>query len=129
MNRLPGLGTALLLMLLGSLAVGQEESKSAAKMDKVAMTQRSFGEEETSGRTSSKMEHMADAMESMAKTCDAMMKKEMAMFPVKMVAAAVLGTIAAIALILLLVLEVQWIRLLALKIKGANRELHDKRSA
>jgi hypothetical protein len=52
-----------------------------------------------------------------------MMQREMAAYPVVMGALAGLGTIGVIALLLLVVLEIQWIRLFGLRIKQAKREL------
>lgn len=52
---------------------------------------------------------MAESMKAMADMCRQMMEREMAMMPAKMAAYAVFGLLLAIALVLLIVLQVQWI--------------------
>jgi hypothetical protein len=111
----------LVLMLLPSIAAAQQVAEPERPMPEMPMMQRGEGGEQP--EPSPKMEHMADAMASMAQACETMMKREMAAFQLKMVALGIVGTILSIALILLVVLEVQWVRLLGLRIKQAKREL------
>ena len=112
----------LVLTLLSSIAAAQQEAEPQSSMPKMPMMQRGEGGEQP--ESSPKMEHMADAMASMAQACETMMKREMAAFPLKMAALGIVGVILSISLILLVVLEVQWIRLLGLRIKQAKRELN-----
>ena len=60
---------------------------------------------------------MARSMAAMADTCKMMMEREMSSRPVKMAALAVLGALGTVALLLFIVLEVQWIRWWNLKIR------------
>lgn len=55
------------------------------------------------------MDSMAQSMKAMADMCREMMERERAMMPAKLAAGAVFGSLLAIALILLIVLQVQWI--------------------
>ena len=66
----------------------------------------------------SEMSLMARSMAAMADTCKMMMEREMSSRPVKMAALAVLGALGTVALLLFIVLEVQWIRWWNLKIRA-----------
>ncbi|RIK74655.1 MAG: hypothetical protein DCC68_22625 [Planctomycetota bacterium] len=68
------------------------------------------------------MEHMAEAMASMAETCDTMMQREMAGYPWKMAAIAVLALLAAMSLALFVVLEILCIRFFYLRITQMKNE-------
>jgi hypothetical protein len=68
--------------------------------------------------TSMKMDKMAEAMTSMAEMCQTMMRGEMKMMPWKIGAAVIIDSILAIALVLFVVLEIQWIRFWSLRIKS-----------
>lgn len=122
-----GMGAVVLLALFFvSLAAAQQEppGETPSREPPADMSMQDGGEESASGdQGSMKMEHMADAMTSMAKTCDTMMKREMQMAPFKMAALGILGALGAAGLLLLVVLEVQWIRLLGLRIGQAKRDL------
>jgi hypothetical protein len=122
MNR-PYSTIVLVLALLPSIAAAQQQAEPQSPMPEMPMMQRGERGEQPSAESSPKMEHMADAMASMAQACETMMKREMAAFPLKMAALGIVGIILSIALILLVVLEVQWIRLLGLRIQQAKREL------
>lgn len=67
---------------------------------------------------SMKMDKMAEAMTSMAEMCQTMMQGEMKMMPWKMGAGVIIGSILTIALVLFVVLEIQWIRYWSLRIKS-----------
>lgn len=60
-------------------------------------------------RSESEMDKMATTVTRMAQMCEQMMAKDMRMMPWKMAAGLGLGTVVAIDLLLLMVLEVQWI--------------------
>lgn len=55
------------------------------------------------------MQSMAESMKAMADMCRHMMQREMAMRPYKMAAGALFGLLLTVALILLIILQVQWI--------------------
>lgn len=55
------------------------------------------------------MDRMSDSVTKMSEMCQMMMKKEMAGAPYKMAASIGLGVLLLIALVLFVILEVQWI--------------------
>jgi hypothetical protein len=55
------------------------------------------------------MDKMATTVTRMAEICEQMMKKEMAAMPYKLAAGINLGILITVVLLLLVVLEVQWI--------------------
>lgn len=59
---------------------------------------------------SKQMEQMAKVMTSMANTCETMMKDEMTNRPLIITVASITGALLTIALLLFIVLEVEWIR-------------------
>jgi hypothetical protein len=63
------------------------------------------------------MEKMSDSVTKMSEMCQMMMKKEMAGARYKMAAGAAFGVVLFLDLLLLVVLETQWIYLLGSKIK------------
>lgn len=56
------------------------------------------------------MHSMSESMKAMADMCRHMMQREMAMRPYKMAALAIFGLLLLVSLILLIVLQVQWIK-------------------
>jgi hypothetical protein len=73
--------------------------------------------------TQTEMSQMASSMKSMADMCRTMMQREMQSRPYLIAAGAVLGGLVVVALVLFVVLEVQWIRLLGVRIKADRRNL------
>lgn len=69
------------------------------------------------------LDRMAESMTGMAEMCKAMMAMEMKGWPLKMAALIIVGVVAVIALVLLAMLEIQWIRLLGIRIKAERRTL------
>lgn len=65
--------------------------------------------QDMSGMGSMPMQSMAESMKAMADMCRHMMEREMAMRPYKMAAGALFGLLLLAVLILLVVLQVQWI--------------------
>lgn len=111
-------GKALILLtLMISGASAQEDAKQPEEMRDMPMMQRD-GQEQ-----SDKMEHMADAMTSMAQACQTMMEREMAGYPWRMAALGGFCIVGATALVLLIVLEVQWIRFFGVRITQIKREI------
>ena len=70
-----------------------------------------------------KMDKMADAMTAMAQMCQTMMQREDRTLRYGLVAACVVGAFLLIALVLFIVLEVQWIRFFGLRIRAERRRL------
>lgn len=64
------------------------------------------------------LDQMADSMTGMAEMCKTMMEMEMKGWPWKTAALALGGTVGAAALVLLVLLEIQLVRLLSLRIKA-----------
>lgn len=60
--------------------------------------------------SSDSMKSMAESMKAMADMCREMMQREMAMMPAKMAAYALFGLLLLTVLVLLIVLQVQWIK-------------------
>ena len=78
------------------------------------------------GQASPEMREMARSMKSMADMCQTMMQREMEMLkyrPIWITAAAVVGALLAVALVLFVVLEIQWIRFFAVRIKTERHKL------
>jgi hypothetical protein len=102
----------LLLIAVGARAQNlNQEDASKATADTTDQAMPPMGAE------SSDMSGMAAAMKSMADMCRMMMDREMQSRPYVMIAGSVLGTLVFVALVLFVVLEIQWIRLLAVRIK------------
>ena len=87
-------------------------------------------QEDTSGNLGSapssqrsEMAEMAQAMESMADMCRMMMQREMQQLPYRMAALIAVGVLLGVALVLLIILEVQWIRFWNLRIKSERQNL------
>lgn len=79
--------------------------------------------QEGAGEAAPEMREMANAMKSMAEMCQTMMQREMQDRPFWIAVAAVLGTLLTLALLLFVVLEVQWVRFWSLRIKSERRHL------
>lgn len=75
------------------------------------------------GQATPEMREMAKAMKSMAEMCEMMMQREMQSRPLWITAGAVLGTVLTVALLLFVVLEIQWIRFWSLRIKTEHKQL------
>jgi hypothetical protein len=69
------------------------------------------------------MQEMARAMQSMAEMCQMMMQREAAMRPYMMAGLLVVGGLLVIALVLLIVLQTQWIRFWQVRIKTERLKL------
>jgi len=114
------LSTALLFFVgaLTATASAQNENRSAT-----ADEQTESRDQMGMGRQSPEMREMARAMKSMADMCQMMMEKEKAFPPYMMIAGAVLGALLVLALVLFIILEVQWIRSWNLRIKSEQKHL------
>jgi hypothetical protein len=124
MNRLVCL-IFLALMLLASVSVAQQPVKQSAPPgkteDQPGLTAKSLpgGQQGQRGQQgmgqmqgmelTQNMDKMATTVTRMAEICEQMMKKEMAAMPYKLAAGISLGVLVTVVLLLLVVLEVQWI--------------------
>jgi hypothetical protein len=70
-----------------------------------------------------KMDKMAEAMTSMAQMCQTMMQREDRSLRYVVIGACVVGTLLTIALILFIILEIQWIRFFGVRIATERRKL------
>ena len=69
------------------------------------------------------MNQMAEAMTAMAQTCQTMMQHEHETMRYAVIGGSILGALLLIALILFIVLEVQWIRFFAVRINTEKHKL------
>jgi hypothetical protein len=82
------------------------------------------GNGQTSAMDSPHIREMAEAMTDMARACQQMMEMEMGSRPLKLWAGVTVGVLLLIALILFIILEVQWIRFWSVRIKTERARLH-----
>lgn len=78
---------------------------------------------EARGREVPEMREMARAMKSMADMCQMMLRREMAARPYWVAAIIAVGSLLVVALVLFVILEVQWIRYWNLRIKTERKSL------
>ena len=115
---------ALVCIFLGHSGLAAVAQPPAAE-NKSAAPQQVESSDQTAQQTSMEMREMARAMKSMAEMCQMMMEKEMQQRPLMMVAVGVVGTLLTIALILFMILEIQWIRFWNVRIKTEKKRLED----
>jgi hypothetical protein len=118
MNRLVCL-IFLALMLLASVSVAQQPVEQSAPPGKTEAQPRLTAKPSPGGQQgmgqmqgmelTQNMDKMATTVTRMAEICEQMMKKEMAAMPYKLAAGISLGILITVVLLLLVVLEVQWI--------------------
>jgi hypothetical protein len=111
----------VLLAVVGatSLAAAQERLEPSAAADEPQVQ----ANKQPEAGASAEMREMAKSMKSMAEMCQTMMQMEMQHRPVLIAAGAALGTLLSVALVLFVVLEVQWIRFWGLRIRNERRAL------
>ena len=115
--------TALFFILWSPLpSFGQDQQEPAGSRDVQEIDEQG----PQMGQASAEMREMAVAIKSMAEMCEMMMQQEMQGRPLKMTAAAVIGSLLAVALLLFVVLEIQWIRFWSLRIKTERKQLDDR---
>ena len=110
----------LFFLTAGSTGLAQEQQQEQKPMPEMGQADQQMMSMEGE---STRMQDMARAMESMADMCRMMMQREMQQRPYLMAAGAVVGALLAIALILFIVLEIQWIRFFGVKIKTERQKL------
>lgn len=108
-----GLGSLLALVIsaIGPTTSLAQEEQQPAEPASLSQRDRQMVEQ------SKQMEEMAKAMTSMAQMCETMMKMEMQNHPLKVAAVSVAGGLLSVALLLFIVLEVQWMRWWSLQIR------------
>jgi hypothetical protein len=109
----------LALMLLASVSVAQQPVEQPALPGKTEAQPRLTAKPSPGGQQgmgqmqgmelTQNMDKMATTVTRMAEICEQMMKKEMAAMPYKLAAGINLGILITVVLLLLVVLEVQWI--------------------
>ena len=102
----------ILILVFWSAAAAQEPPDASA--DRVEQADASSDNETND---SAEMKEMARAMKSMADMCQMMMQQEMKQRPFLIAAGATVGTLLVIALVLFIVLEIQWIRYFQVRIR------------
>lgn len=118
--------TGLLLIAIGGVPVALAQDENERPRPRQDTTQQADRADEGGSRMggeSPEMREMARAMKSMAELCQMMMQREMAFRPYWVTAAIVLGSLLVIALVLFIILEVQWIRFWSLRIKTERKNL------
>ena len=111
-------------LLRGSVAVqAQEEPTNAQpRQEQMGGMQMPQGQM-AGGMKAADMKKMEDSVTAMSQMCQMMMQKEMHAAPWKYGAIIGPGTLLAVALILLIVLKVEWVRLWALRLKSEKRRV------
>src|SRR2546426_6179139 len=105
-----------LLLFLGAFCAALVFRAQAAETNRMDIPQMSMD-------TNQSLQQMAESMTSMSEMCKMMMQMEMKSHPLKVAAFAVGGTLLPIALILLIILEIQWIRYFSLRIRSEKTRL------
>ena len=106
--------TTVMVLLPGSIGMAQQpttESPPPMQMQGPAATQASpsLQPNEQGAQPMQKMDKMADSVTKMSEMCKMMMQKEMATMHYKITAGVTIASLLIIALVLLVILEVQWI--------------------
>ena len=106
--------TSVMVLLPASLGIAQQpttESPAPMQMQSPAATQASpsLQPNEQGAQPMQKMDKMADSVTKMSEMCQMMMQKEMAGARYKMVAGIAFGVVLFLDLLLLVILEIQWI--------------------
>ncbi len=119
--------TSVMVLLPASLAMAQQpttESSPTMQMQSPAATQASpsLQPNEQSTQSMQKMDKMADSVTKMSEMCQMMMQKEIAGARCKMVAGIAFGVVLFLDLLLLVVLEAQWIIYWGRKLKSEKEK-------
>lgn len=116
----PLLWCGLFLMTAGSSSISLAQNQDDSRMPMNGMRQE---DGDRMDRESPEMREMAKAMKSMADMCQMMMQGEMRFRPYWITTGIVAGVLLTIALVLFVVLEVQWIRFWHVRIKTERKKL------
>lgn len=111
---------SLIVVMTGSVLTtfAQEQQQTTEPTEEMGQQDRA-----QMGQASPEMREMASSLKSMADMCQMMMQREMRSRPYWIAAIAVVGTLLALALVLFIVLEIQWIRLFGLRVKVERKNL------
>jgi hypothetical protein len=130
MNRWLGLATALVAasIVLVPVVAAQPATRPTATTQPAGQSAMGSamnmgGQAQGQPAQTDKMDRMADAMTAMAQMCQTMMQREDRTLRYVVIGACVVGAFLLIALILFIVLEVQWIRFFGLRIKTERTRL------
>ena len=96
-------------VLVTSVAMAQDPALPAATQSPPATEAAFAPANQQSAASMQGMDKMSDSVTKMSEMCQMMMKKEMASAPYKIAAGVGIGALFLIALILFVILEVQWI--------------------
>jgi hypothetical protein len=94
-------------------------TQPAGQMSGMGMGQMSQGQ-------AAQKDKMAESMTAMAQMCQTMMQREHATLRYALIGGCVLGVLLAIALILFIVLEIQWIRFFGVRIRAERAKLSER---
>jgi len=120
--------TSVMMLLPASLAMAQQATpESSAPMQMQSPTEASASSSPSSPTNEQaslpmqKMDKMADSVTKMSEMCQMMMQKEMGSARCKIVAGITFGVVLFLDLLLLVVLEIQWIVYWSRKLKAERR--------
>ena len=82
-----------------------------------SLPDKSAQQDSASRQAPPEMREMAQSMKSMAEMCRTVMEREMQSRPIWIAAVVILGSLLTLALVLFIVLEVQWIRYWSYRLK------------
>lgn len=119
MNLRMALASSMLLIIVGLsplAATAQPATQPASHMSGMNMAGQGQAQ-------SAQTDKMADAMTAMAQTCQTMMQREHEMLRYAVIGGSVIGVLLLIALILFIILEIQWIRFFGVRIQTEKRKL------
>ena len=114
------------ILIVGSLLVQAQDQPTNAQPTEAQTSgmQMPQGQKQMAGGAQAgDMNKMEQSVTAMSQMCQMMMQKEMQAAPWRYGAIIGLGTLLTVALVLLLVLEVEWVRLWALRLKSEKRKL------
>jgi hypothetical protein len=116
--------TSVMVLLPASLTMAQQatpESSPMMQMQSPAATSPLSPQNEQGAQPMQKMDKMADSVTKMSEMCQMMMQKEMASARCKMVAGIAFGVVLFLDLLLLVILEIQWIVYWSRKLKSEKQ--------
>src|SRR5437870_1580705 len=109
---------AIVITVLCGAVVGLSAERSVTP----STTQQASMPSGTQASQMDKMDKMAEAMTAMAQMCQTMMQKEDRSMRYAVVGLSIVGALLVIALILFIVLEIQWIRYFAIRIRVEGKK-------
>ena len=101
--------TCVMVLLPASVAMAQQATPMQMQSPAAMQASSSLQSNEQSAQSMQKMDKMSDSVTKMSAMCQMMMQKEMAGARCKMVAGIAFGVVLFLDLLLLVILEIQWI--------------------